>query len=225
MTSVPPPAAPAPYATVAIVTLCVVLFAAQGALSEPAAWNFVLGFAMIPGVVMGDRPLPAGIPTFGGVFSLFSAMFLHADSWHLIGNMLFLWLFGDSVETAIGHLRFTLFYLLCGLGGAAGQILSDPGSLEPVVGASGAISGVLAAAVVLHPRSPLSIPLPGGVRFRLPVPVYVALGGWLGIQIMEAVTGGPDNTVAWWAHLGGFLTGAVLVAIFRRLLPMKTPLT
>lgn len=204
-----------PYATVAIVALCVLAFLVESALAGPAAWDFILGFSMIPAVVTGLRPLPPDIPSLGGGFSLLSSMFLHADLWHLVGNMLFLWLFGDSVEMALGHFRYGLFYLLCGLGGAGTEILSDPGSLEPVVGASGAISGLLAAAVMLHPKACLTLSVPGRPRIRLPVPVYVALGGWLGIQVVEAVAGNLEDMVAWWSHLGGYVTGTILILPFR----------
>ncbi len=100
----------------AITGLCTVVFAMQAALGEAARWDMLLGFSMIPAVVTGDRVLPAAIPTLGAAFSLLSAMFLHADFWHLAGNMMLLWLLGDGVEGAMGHLRFIVFYLLCGLG-------------------------------------------------------------------------------------------------------------
>lgn len=203
-----------PYATVTIVVLCVLAFLVQETLAEPAAWDFVLGFSMVPAVVTGDRLLPPDVPSLGRAFSLLSSMFLHADVWHLAGNMLFLWLFGDSIEMALGHVRYGVFYLLCGLGGAGAEILHDPASIDPVVGASGAISGLLAAAVMLHPRAWLVLVLPGR-RVSLPVPVYVALGGWLGIQGLEAVAADLEAMVAWWSHLGGFVTGTILVLPFR----------
>ena len=204
-----------PYATVTIVVLCVLAFLVQETLAEPAAWDFVLGFSMVPAVVTGDRLLPPDVPSLGRAFSLLSSMFLHADVWHLAGNMMLLWLLGDGVEGAMGHLRFIVFYLLCGLAGAGAQILSDPGSLDPVVGASGAISGVLAAALVLQPRARLVLPL-GHRRVVLPVSLYAAVAGWFGIQLAEALTGGPDGAVAWLSHLGGFVAGIILALPFAR---------
>jgi membrane associated rhomboid family serine protease len=198
-----------------ITGLCTVVFAMQAALGEAARWDMLLGFSMIPAVVTGDRVLPAAIPTLGAAFSLLSAMFLHADFWHLAGNMLLLWLLGDGVEGAMGHLRFIVFYLLCGLAGAGAQILPDPGSLDPVVGASGAISGVLAAALMLQPGARLVLPL-GRRRIVLPMSLYAVVAGWLGIQLAEALTGGPDGTVAWLSHLGGFVTGMILALPFAR---------
>jgi membrane associated rhomboid family serine protease len=204
-----------PVATMLIAALCVLAFVVQAIVGEPAAWNLTMGFSLIPAVVTGERQLPPAIPTLGIGFSLASSMFLHADFWHVAGNVLFLWVFGDRVEEAMGHARFALFYLLCGLGGAGAQILSDPGSVVPVMGASGAISGVLGAYVVLHPAARVRLLLPGR-RITLPVPAYAALGGWLGIQLMEAAQGGCCDSVAWWSHLGGFITGIALIAWFRR---------
>lgn len=211
---VPPPGF-LPRVTMAITGLCTAVFAMQAILGEAARWDMLLGFSMIPAVVTGDRVLPAAIPTLGAAFSLLSAMFLHADFWHLSGNMMLLWLLGDGVEGAMGHLRFSVFYLLCGLAGAGAQILPDPGSLDPVVGASGAISGVLAAALILHPGARLVLPL-GRRRIVLPMSLYAVVAGWLGIQLAEALTGGPDGTVAWLSHLGGFVTGMILALPFAR---------
>jgi membrane associated rhomboid family serine protease len=205
-----PPPGFLPRVTMAITGLCTVVFAMQAVLGEAARWDMLLGFSMIPAVVTGDRVLPAAIPTLGAAFSLLSAMFLHADFWHLTGNMMLLWLLGDGVERVMGHLRFIVFYLLCGLGGAVAQIFSAPRSLDPVVGASGAISGVLAAAVMLEPRARLRLPL-GHRRIVLPVPLLAAMVGWLGIELAEAFSGNSEATVAWLSHLGGFVAGMILV--------------
>ena len=218
-----PPPGFLPRVTMAITGLCTVVFAMQAVLGEAARWDMLLGFSMIPAVVTGDRVLPAAIPTLGAAFSLLSAMFLHADFWHLAGNMMLLWLLGDGVEGAMGHLRFIVFYLLCGLAGAGAQILSDPGSLDPVVGASGAISGVLAAALVLQPRARLVLPL-GHCRVVLPVSLYAAVAGWFGIQLAEALTGGPDGAVAWLSHLGGFVAGIILALPLARPAEAKRPI-
>jgi membrane associated rhomboid family serine protease len=207
--SVPPPGF-LPYVTIAIIILCTLVFAMQAVLGEAARWDMLLGFSMIPAVVTGERILPPAIPTLGAGFSLISAMFLHADFWHLAGNMMLLWLVGDGVEGVMGHLRFVILYLLCGLAGAVAQILPDPGSLDPVVGASGAISGVLAAAIMLHPTARLRLPL-GHRRIVLPVSLYAAVGGWFGIQLVEALSGDPEGAVAWLSHLGGFAAGMILV--------------
>jgi membrane associated rhomboid family serine protease len=182
----------------------------QTVLGEATRWDMLLGFSMIPAVVTGDRILPTTIPTLGAAFSLLSAMFLHADFWHLAGNMMLLWLLGDGVEGAMGHLRFIIFYLVCGLAGAAAQILPDPGSLDPVVGASGAISGVLAAAIMLHPKARLRLAL-GHRRIVLPVSLYAAVAGWFGIQLVEALSGDFEGSVAWLSHMGGFAAGMILV--------------
>ena len=197
--------------TIAITILCTLIFLTQTVLGEGGAVGHASGgFSMIPAVVTGDRVLPAAIPTLGATFSVVSAMFLHADFWHLAGNMMLLWLLGDGVEGVMGHLRFIIFYLLCGLAGAAAQILPDPGSLDPVVGASGAISGILAAAIMLHPTARLRLSL-GRHRIVLPVSLYAAVAGWFGIQLAEALSGDAEGAVAWLSHLGGFGAGIILV--------------
>jgi membrane associated rhomboid family serine protease len=206
---IPPPGF-LPHVTIVITILCTLVFLTRTVLDEATRWDMLLGFSMIPAVVTGDRVLPAAIPTFGAAFSVVSAMFLHADFWHLAGNMMLLWLVGDGVEGVMGHLRFIIFYLLCGLAGAAAQILPDPGSLDPVVGASGAISGVLAAAIMLHPTARLRLSL-GRRCIVLPVSLYAAVAGWFGIQLVEALSGDPEGAVAWLSHLGGFGAGIILV--------------
>jgi membrane associated rhomboid family serine protease len=213
-----------PYVTIAITILCTLLFVIQTVLGEAARWNILLGFSMIPAVVTGGRVLPTGIPTLGAAFSLLSSMFLHADFWHLAGNMMLLWLLGDGVEGVMGHPRFIIFYLLCGLAGAAAQIVSDPGSLDPVVGASGAISGVLAAAIRLHPKARLRLAL-GHHRIVLPVSLYAAVAGWFGIQLVEALSGDTRGDVAWLSHLGGFAAGIILAVPLARRAEASPPIS
>src|SRR5262249_37714187 len=140
---------------------------------------------------------------------------LHADWMHLIGNMLFLWVFGDNVEDAMGHLRFLLFYVVCGVaGGLAYALLGPQASETPLVGASGAVSGVIAAYLVLYPRVRVWILL--FWRIPLPVPALWCLGGWILLQFWQLVFGSGETQVAWLAHVGGLTTGAVLVILLKR---------
>jgi membrane associated rhomboid family serine protease len=147
-------------------------------------------------------------------------MFVQGGFMHLLGNMLYLWIFGDNIESAMGSFRFTLFYLLCGVGAAIGQVLVDARSLVPMVGASGAISGVLGAYLLLYPRAEVETLLLLGYFVRLVrLPALVVLGFWIVLQLLSGVlslgaaaTGG----VAFFAHIGGFAVGVVLVSVFRR---------
>jgi membrane associated rhomboid family serine protease len=140
-------------------------------------------------------------------------MFLHGGIMHLIGNMLFLGVFGDNIEDAMGHVKFVAFYLICGAAAALSHVMIAPGSTTPMIGASGAISGVLGAYLILHPKSWVTILL-----FWIPLrfPAWLLLIGWIGFQMFAALGSGPSGGgVAWWAHIGGFAAGAALIAPFR----------
>lgn len=145
---------------------------------------------------------------------LLTSLFIHGGWMHLLGNMLFLWVFGNNIEDALGVLRFIPFYLVCGAAASVAQALSDPNSTVPLIGASGAISGVLGAYLVLHPRSlVLTLILP---IFLVPIPAWLTLGIYFALQFLYL---GSESTVdgggtAYWAHIGGFLAGLVLIKIF-----------
>jgi len=156
-----------------------------------------------------------GSPTW---FMPLTSMFLHGGWLHLIGNMWFLWIFGNNVEDSMGHWRFAVFYLVCGLAASALQVLSDPDSGVPVVGASGAIGGVMGAYVVLYPRVRVHMLLFFGFFFyRTVVPAFFMLGYWFLIQLLGgyASLGGGGVGTAFWAHIGGFAAGAALIGFFR----------
>jgi membrane associated rhomboid family serine protease len=139
--------------------------------------------------------------------------FIHGDFWHLAGNMLFLWVFGDNVEDAMGHFRFLIFYLLCAAAGAAGHALLDPSSPIALIGASGAISGLVSAYLILHPKVWIWVL----VLMRIPVmlPAWVLLTFWAGLQVFELVTATTEG-VSFAAHVGGLIAGAILVFVFKR---------
>ncbi|MCS6886216.1 MAG: rhomboid family intramembrane serine protease [Acidobacteriota bacterium] len=152
---------------------------------------------------------------------LFTSMFLHGGWLHLIGNMVYLWIFGDNVEDRMGHFRYVLFYLLCGLVASAAHILSEPTSSIPSLGASGAIAGVLGAYILLYPRSRVLVMIPIFVFLEfIEVPAFIFLGIWFLQQFVlgtlslaeTAQTGG----VAWWAHIGGFVAGLATVYLFAK---------
>jgi membrane associated rhomboid family serine protease len=144
-------------------------------------------------------------------------MFLHGGLMHLAGNMLYLWIFGNNIEDAMGRVRFLLFYVLCGIGAAAAQIIGSPDSTVPMVGASGAISGVLGAYLLLYPRAQVLILIFFFfIRFMY-IPAAIVLGFWFVMQLFSGATaGGAGSGVAWWAHVGGFVVGMMLVGLFKR---------
>jgi membrane associated rhomboid family serine protease len=172
----------------------------------------VAGFGMIPAVLFGTEVLPPGFPFVPEVLTLTTNVFLHGSLLHLMGNMLFLWVFGDNVEDAMGHLRFLVFFLACGTAASLTHALIDPDSHRPLIGASGGVSGIVAAYLILYPRVRIWGLFLKGIPLRLPA--YWAIGFWFVLQFFSAFLGGDDG-VGWFAHLGGFVVGAMLVPFMR----------
>lgn len=156
---------------------------------------------------------PAAITQGDMIWGLFTHMFLHAGIMHIGGNMLFLWIFGDNLEDQMGHLGFLLFYLACGLAAAFAEIIPNPGSAIPMVGASGAIAGVMGGYLLLFPRAKVDILAIIIIIIKIfTVPAWVMLGIWFGFQLFGGFsTLGAGDGVAYWAHTGGFVAGIVLV--------------
>jgi membrane associated rhomboid family serine protease len=197
------------YVTVAFIAICVTVFLYQLSLGEGGGRVFVFRFGAIPAVVFGEVTLPKGFAPAPAAFSLVTSMFLHGGFMHLAGNMLFLWVLGDNVEDAMGHKRFVVFYLLAGIAAALAHGLSDPASQVPMIGASGAISGVIGAYLVLHPKARIKVLVS---YFLVWLPAYVVLGAWIGLQFVSAAMDpGGAGGVAWWAHIGGFFAGIALI--------------
>lgn len=152
--------------------------------------------------------------------TLLTSMFMHGSFAHFIGNMLFLWIFGDNIEDAMGHLNYLAFYLLGGFAAAAGHIVVDPGGVQPMIGASGAISAVLAAYLLLFPTGMVRVLIFIGLPLVFAVPALLMIGLWFVTQLMSGLAslegaGEAAGGVAFWAHVGGFVAGAVLVWIFQ----------
>ncbi|MFO1151558.1 MAG: rhomboid family intramembrane serine protease [Alsobacter sp.] len=168
---------------------------------------------LFPSVLFREAMLPPELGAFPAPVTLVTSIFVHGGWLHLAGNMLFLQVFGDNVEDALGHWRFLLFYLLCGMAGGLAHAYAFPLSEQPLVGASGAVAGVIGAYLLLHPRA-----LVWGLALNvipLRIRAYWVLGLWGGVQLWHLVTGEQAGT-AWWAHLGGFLAGIVLLFVLRR---------
>lgn len=198
------PSGRTPYVTYLLLMANIAIFLSYaGALQDPRLINGIwYTWAMIPErVSAGD-----------GIHTLLTSIFLHGGFMHLIGNMLFLWIFGDNVEDTLGHWRFLGFYLATGILASAAQYITEPYSQVPMVGASGAIAGVMGAYLLLFPKARVDIMIVLIVFFRvLPIPAWIMLALWFGMQFVgglgaEAGTGG----VAYWAHAGGFVAGLLL---------------
>ncbi|MCB1472451.1 MAG: rhomboid family intramembrane serine protease [Rhodobiaceae bacterium] len=205
---------PFQYVTVGLIALnaaVYVLFLSD--LVFPSMEATVYGFGMIPAVVNDYAELEPGAFAAPDLMTLVTYQFLHGGWMHLISNMLFLWVFGDNVEDALGHIRFLGFYLACGVIGGLAHLLAAPDSQSPLIGASGAVAGVIGAYLVLHPRVRVWVLLLG--RLPLRIPALYALGGWIGMQF-ASIAFALDDQVAWWAHIGGAAAGAILVVLLRR---------
>jgi membrane associated rhomboid family serine protease len=201
-----------PVATRILIGLCLVAYPLTfyGPVGED--W-VVAGFGLIPAVFFGTEALPDGLPFVPVWMTLVTSLFIHGSLFHLLGNMLFLWVFGDNVEDAMGHVRFVIFFLLCGAAAGLAHAFSDPESGRPLVGASGSIAGIVAAYLVLYPRVRLWGLFLNGIPLKLPA--LFAIGFWFAIQLVSAFVGG-DEGVGWFAHLGGFVSGLVLIPLMRR---------
>jgi membrane associated rhomboid family serine protease len=216
---------------------------AQGAGFDPRIlMASVCNLGMVPGEITGAARLGSAVPLGGGMACVvdnepvnwltpLSSMFLHGSWSHVIGNSLFLWVFGNNIEDSMGRLRFLAFYLVCGLAGAAAQVAVDPASAIPVVGASAAISGVMGAYLVLYPRVWVNMLFIFIVIFRvIPIPAWVVLIYWFVLQLLGGLPqlagpqGGESGGVAFMGHVGGFLAGMLLVKLFedRRLVGART---
>jgi rhomboid family protein len=171
-------------------------------------------------VVVGGQSIP--ITLYPGptpiYLTLLSSMFMHASWMHIIGNMLYLWIFGDNIEDRIGHARFLVFYLVCGLAASTAHILFGPDSVIPSLGASGAIAGVLGAYLVLFPRRSVRVLM---ARQMVNMPAFMVLGLWILLQVFAqiSVVGGSGGGVAYMAHIGGFVAGLALIFLFGKRAP------
>jgi membrane associated rhomboid family serine protease len=214
-----------PFVTITLIGLNVLAFLYQtsiGMNGHPGASEaFVFEFGAIPCRVTGNCAVPGEFPP--PVITIFTSMFLHGGLFHIAGNMLYLWIFGDNVEDTLGHTRFLAFYLLAGTAAALAQMIVDPTSRIPMIGASGAVSGVLGAYLLLFPYASVLILLIFGFFVRVVHwPAMIVLGLWIVVQFVNGLvtfgasgSGGATGGTAWFAHIGGFLAGMVLLFLIR----------
>jgi len=202
-----------PFVTILLIAVNVAVFFYELSLGTGHEANaFFANFALVPAEIVRE-------PSSEAVRSAFTSMFLHGGWLHLIGNMWFFWIFGNNIEDSVGHFKFVVFYLLCGIAAAAAQVLSAPDSRLPMIGASGAISGVLGAYLLLFPRARVLAVVPIWIFLRfIYVPAWLMLIFWFVLQLFSgwATLRVTQGGVAFWAHVGGFVAGLALIPLFKK---------
>lgn len=202
--------------TFVLIVLNVVVFVYELTLGRQATEVFMNTYALVPARLFG--PAEAGHAAFPAVGTVFSSMFIHGGFLHVAGNMLFLWIFGNNVEDAMGRMRYVVFYAVCGFFAATAHAWMNRVSTVPMIGASGAVSGVLGAYLLLYPRARVITLIFFGFFIRtVEVPAMIVLGFWFALQFLNAVVeSGARGGIAWYAHVAGFLAGVLLIGLFKR---------
>jgi membrane associated rhomboid family serine protease len=206
-----------PIVTWSLMAVSIAVWLWQAQLGPDGMQEAVFSLGFIPAILFGQTSLSPELTVVPAWATIFTSMFMHGSWMHVGGNMLYLWIFGDNVENSMGRFRYLIFYLLTGVAAAMGQALSAPGSQIPMVGASGAISGVLGAYLLLHPRANVRTLIFFFPFIRLIyIPALVVLGLWFVMQVLGGLsTPGDQGGVAFWAHAGGFVAGAALIPFFK----------
>jgi membrane associated rhomboid family serine protease len=212
-----------PWMTILLIVANVLVFLYELSLqSSGQLQQFFQTAALVPYEITHLSKLTPGVTNIG-VLAFFTSMFMHAGWLHILGNMWYLWIFGNNIEETLGSVRYIFFYLLCGLGGGIGHILSQPNSQIPTLGASGAIAGVLAGYLVLFPTARIVTIIPIFIFLQvIRVPAIILIGLWFLIQILSgagSLTSQAAAGTAWFAHVGGFITGIVLILLLARRTP------
>jgi len=204
-----------PVFTIAIIIACGLIFFWQLSLGSVLAERAVYSLGAIPAVLFGIKQLPAELVIIPAWATVISSMFMHGGWMHLLGNMLYLWIFGNNIEDAMGHAKFLIFYLLCGIIAALAHAIPDMQSTTPMIGASGAISGVLGAYLLLYPHARVLVAIPFGFFIHtVRLPAGWVLAFWFILQLINSAVSGNEG-VAWLAHVGGFVAGMVLLPLFK----------
>ncbi len=206
----------APAVTIIFLLACTLVFLYQAGLSDEPGQTFIFQFGAIPAVLFGEAELPVATVAVPAYATIFTSMFLHGSWMHLIGNMLYLWVFGNNIEDVMGHVRYVLFYFICGIVAVFSHAVTEPSSTVPMVGASGAISGVLGAYILLFPRARVLVLMPGLGTTR--IAAGIVLGMWFVLQLLSGgiSLGTTGGGVAFFAHIGGFVAGMALIGLFKR---------
>ena len=201
-----------PIVTYFLIGACVLVFLAQLGSQSYKTGQLFYSYGLIPSVLMGHDQLPMDLYAVPAYLTIFSSMFMHGGFMHIIGNMLYMWIFADNIEDDLGPSRFVIFYLLCGIGAAMTQVLMDTYSQVPMVGASGAIGGVLGGYLINHPKAKVLVLIPFGFFSQLiKINALYVLGFWFILQFISSGGG-----VAYAAHVGGFVSGMILILFFNK---------
>ena len=213
-----------PVVTYFLIGICVVIFLIQLGSQSYKTGQLFYSYGLIPSVLMGYDQLPMDLYAVPAYLTIFTSMFMHGGFMHLIGNMLYMWIFADNIEDSLGPKKFIIFYLLSGIGAATAQILMDTHSQVPMVGASGAIGGVLGAYLINHPNARVLVLIPFGFFSQLiKIKALYVLGFWFVLQfINSAMMSSQGGGVAYAAHIGGFVSGVVLILFFNKKIKKKT---
>ena len=207
-----------PVVTYFLIGLCVLIFLIQLSSQTYKTGQLFYSYGLIPSVLMGHNQLPMDLYVVPGYVTIFTSMFMHGGFMHLIGNMLYMWIFADNIEDDLGSSKFIIFYLLSGIGAAMTQVLIDTQSQVPMVGASGAIGGVLGAYLINHPNARVLVLIPFGFFSQLiKIRALYVLGFWFILQFISSGGG-----VAYAAHIGGFVSGMILILFFNKKIKKKT---
>ena len=207
-----------PVVTYFIIGLCIFLFFIEISSQSYKTGQLFYSYGLIPSVLTGQNQLPQDLYKIPPLATIFSSMFLHGGFMHLIGNMLYMWIFADNIEDGLGPKKFLIFYLLSGVGAAMSQVLMDTSSQIPMIGASGAIGGVLGAYLINHPNARVLVLIPFGFFSQLiKIRAIYVLGFWFVLQfINSAMNSSQGGGVAYAAHIGGFLSGIFLILFFNK---------
>ena len=210
------PTSKKPIVSYSIIGFCVLIFLAQLGLSETELRDFTYSYGLIPSVLMGIDELPNDLFKISPIGTIFTSMFMHGGWMHLIGNMLYLWIFADNIEDDLGTLNFVIFYSFCGIGAAMSQVLMDVNSQIPMIGASGAIGGVLGAYLINYPNAKVLVLIPLGFFSQLiKIRSLYVLGFWFLLQFINSfLSSSSGGGVAYAAHIGGFISGIILILFF-----------
>ncbi len=201
-----------PTITYLIIGLCILVFLIQLSSQSYKTGQLFYSFGLVPSVLMGHNQLPTDLYKIPSLLTIFTSMFMHGGFMHLAGNMLYMWIFADNIEDNLGATNFLIFYLLAGIGAGMTQVLMDTYSQVPMVGASGAIGGVLGAYLINHPNAKVLVLIPFGFFSQLiKIRALYVLGFWFILQFIS--TGGG---VAYAAHIGGFVSGIILILFFNK---------
>ena len=207
-----------PLVTWMLMAICIAMFLYQVAMPERQQLALWLSYGAIPALVTGQVALPPELASLPPFATLVSSVFLHGGWFHLAGNMLFLWIYGDNVEDRMGSFRFLTFYLICGVAASLTHVLISPDDTSPLIGASGAIAGVMAAYLLMFPRAKVRVLMIIIIFIRwIYLPAFVVLGTWLLVQVFAAPSSlGQQGGTAYFAHLGGFVAGLALTPLFKK---------